>query len=47
VLGRGVRDSGVQVVAAHGLTLEEVRYPPDAELALRAGETRRVRTLPA
>ena len=30
---------------AHGLTLEEVGYPPDAELAARAAETRAVRSL--
>ena len=31
--------------AAHGLCLEEVSYPPDAELEARAVLTRRVRTL--
>ena len=31
---------------AHGLTLEEVGYPPDAELAARARTSRAVRTLP-
>ncbi|GAB3495968.1 tRNA pseudouridine(38-40) synthase TruA [Nocardiopsis coralliicola] len=45
VLEAGVRDSSVHVVAAHGLTLEEIAYPPDADLALRARLTRRVRTL--
>lgn len=45
VLRRGVRDAGVTVVRPHGLTLEEVRYPPDAELATRARSTRRVRSL--
>jgi tRNA pseudouridine38-40 synthase len=45
VLDTGVRDSGVLVVPAHGLCLEEVRYPPEAELAARAEVTRRVRTL--
>ncbi|MCA2224494.1 tRNA pseudouridine synthase A [Nonomuraea aurantiaca] len=45
VLGRAVRDSGVHVAPAHGLCLEEVSYPPDAELAARALATRRVRTL--
>ncbi|TDC99558.1 tRNA pseudouridine(38-40) synthase TruA [Nonomuraea deserti] len=44
VLGRAVRDSGVHVAPAHGLCLEEVGYPPDAELAARAEATRRVRT---
>ena len=34
------RGEGVHVVAAHGLTLEEVGYPPDAELAARAVQTR-------
>lgn len=43
VLAAGVRDSAVHVVGPHGLTLEEVRYPPDAELAERAAATRRVR----
>ncbi|GAA3120785.1 tRNA pseudouridine(38-40) synthase TruA [Planomonospora alba] len=44
VLARAVRDSGVHVAPAHGLCLEEVRYPEDAELARRAAMTRRVRT---
>ncbi|TDE48005.1 tRNA pseudouridine(38-40) synthase TruA [Nonomuraea mesophila] len=44
VLTRAVRDSGVHVAPAHGLCLEEVGYPPDAELAARAEATRRVRT---
>ncbi|WP_326826983.1 tRNA pseudouridine synthase A [Streptosporangium sp. NBC_01756] len=45
VLTRAVRDSGVHVAPAHGLCLEEVRYPEPEEFARRAGETRRVRTL--
>jgi len=45
VLAGGVRNSAVNVVRPHGLTLEEVGYPPDAALALRAREARRVRTL--
>ncbi|MDA0634467.1 tRNA pseudouridine(38-40) synthase TruA [Nonomuraea sp. MCN248] len=45
VLAAGVRDTGVHVAPAHGLCLEEVRYPPDEELAARATTTRRVRTL--
>ncbi|GAA3422872.1 tRNA pseudouridine(38-40) synthase TruA [Streptosporangium nondiastaticum] len=45
VLTRAVRDSGVRVAPAHGLCLEEVRYPEPGELARRAKETRRVRTL--
>ncbi len=47
VLARAVRDSGVNVAPAHGLCLEEVGYPPVAELARRAAQTRRVRTLSA
>ncbi|AEH11206.1 MULTISPECIES: tRNA pseudouridine(38-40) synthase TruA [Protofrankia] len=43
VLARGVRDPAVTVAAPHGLTLVEVRYPPDAELAARAAVTRAVR----
>lgn len=46
VLGAGVRDSSVHVVGPHGLSLEEVRYPADEELAERASATRRVRELP-
>lgn len=45
VLGGGVRDSSVAVVAAHGLTLEEVGYPADDELAAQAEAARRVRTM--
>ncbi len=45
VLAAGVRDPRVQVVAPHGLTLEEVRYPPDADLAARASTTRARRTV--
>ncbi|MCB7136747.1 tRNA pseudouridine(38-40) synthase TruA [Cellulosimicrobium marinum] len=37
------RDGGAGVVPAHGLVLEEVTYPPDAELALRAEQIRAVR----
>ena len=40
VLAARVRDPAVTVVPPHGLTLEEVAYPPDADLATRAGETR-------
>jgi tRNA pseudouridine38-40 synthase len=43
VLLAGVRDPAVQVAPALGLTLEEVRYPDDAELAQRAEVTRRPR----
>jgi tRNA pseudouridine38-40 synthase len=45
VLSAGVRDSAVQVMPAHGLSLEEVTYPDAALLAVRAQETRRVRVL--
>ncbi|MDQ3988701.1 MAG: tRNA pseudouridine(38-40) synthase TruA [Actinomycetota bacterium] len=38
------RSSEVQVAPAHGLTLVEVTYPPDAELAARAETTRAVRS---
>ncbi|GEL47457.1 tRNA pseudouridine synthase A [Cellulomonas hominis] len=40
----GRRDPGSAVVAAHGLTLEEVVYPPDAELAARQVRTRAPRS---
>ena len=40
VLGAGTRDPAVTVVPPHGLTLEEVAYPPDAELAARADQAR-------
>jgi tRNA pseudouridine38-40 synthase len=40
----GRRDPGSAVVAAHGLTLEEVVYPPDAELAERQLRTRAMRS---
>jgi tRNA pseudouridine38-40 synthase len=45
VLAVGVRDSSVHVVRPHGLTLEEVAYPPDGELAARNTRARRRRTL--
>ncbi|WP_018657560.1 tRNA pseudouridine(38-40) synthase TruA [Actinomadura flavalba] len=44
VLSARVRDSSVNVAPAHGLTLEEVRYPDAENLAQRAQQTRRVRT---
>ncbi|GAA0599574.1 tRNA pseudouridine(38-40) synthase TruA [Actinomadura livida] len=47
VLAARVRDSAVNVAPAHGLSLEEIRYPGDDGLARRAQETRRVRTLAA
>ena len=40
VLTAGVRDAAAAVVEPHGLTLEEVVYPPDDELAARAERTR-------
>ncbi|HEX8498409.1 MAG TPA: tRNA pseudouridine synthase A, partial [Actinomycetales bacterium] len=45
VLLGGRRDAGVDVVAARGLTLEQVEYPPDGELAARAVQARAVRRL--
>lgn len=45
VLARGVRDPRVQVMPAHGLTLEEVVYPPEGDLAVRAAQARAVRSL--
>lgn len=45
VLTAGARDPRVRVMPAHGLSLEEVTYPPDAELAERAREARATRTL--
>ncbi len=47
VLAARVRDSAVNVAPAHGLSLEEITYPQDEDLAQRAQETRRVRTLMA
>jgi tRNA pseudouridine38-40 synthase len=40
LLAAGLRDPGAGVAPARGLTLEEVSYPDDAELALRAQLTR-------
>ena len=40
-----VRDPSVPVLPPGGLTLEEVGYPPDAELAARALEARNTRSL--
>jgi tRNA pseudouridine38-40 synthase len=45
VLAAATRDPSVAVVPAHGLTLEEVGYPPDDELAAQAEAARSVRTL--
>jgi tRNA pseudouridine38-40 synthase len=47
VLAARVRDSSVNVAPALGLSLEEIRYPDDEDMAHRAQETRRVRTLNA
>lgn len=47
VLAARVRDPAVQVAAPHGLCLEQVRYPPDEELAARADLTRRRRVAAA
>ena len=43
MLAAGQRDSAIIVAPAHGLTLEEVAYPPDDELAARAEATRNKR----
>jgi len=40
ILAARRRDSRVQVLPAHGLTLEEVGYPPDDALAARAEQAR-------
>ena len=39
ILRAAVRSSSVPVVHAHGLTLEEVGYPPDDELEARTAQT--------
>lgn len=39
ILAAGERDPAVAVVHAHGLTLEEVAYPADGELAARTQQT--------
>ncbi len=41
----GVRDPRVTVMPAHGLTLEEIRYAPDDQVAVRAAQARSVRTV--
>lgn len=40
VLAARARDPRVQVLPAHGLTLEEVGYPPDEQLGARAQQAR-------
>jgi tRNA pseudouridine38-40 synthase len=46
ILDAAVRTSAFKVMPAKGLTLVEVGYPPDAELAARAEQTRGKRSLP-
>ncbi|MET7763075.1 tRNA pseudouridine(38-40) synthase TruA [Streptomyces sp. NPDC005393] len=46
VLSAAVRDSAVHVVRPHGLTLEEVGYPADDQLAARNRASRNKRSLP-
>jgi tRNA pseudouridine38-40 synthase len=43
VLAGRDRSAAARVAAAHALTLEEVRYPPDADLFARVQQTRRRR----
>jgi tRNA pseudouridine38-40 synthase len=43
LLTRNLRANDVLVAPAHGLSLVRVDYPPDSELAARAGVTRNVR----
>jgi tRNA pseudouridine38-40 synthase len=45
VLAAGGRERSVPWMQAHGLTREEVAYPPDDELAAQAEAARTVRTL--
>ena len=47
VLAARLRDAAVVVMPPHGLSLEEVVYPPDDALASRAHESRAVRSLDA
>lgn len=44
VQGKLVRDSGIQVMPAAGLTLEQVGYPADDDLAARAEQARNRRS---
>jgi tRNA pseudouridine38-40 synthase len=46
VMRTAVRDPAVAVMPPHGLSLEEVTYPPDVQLAERARQARAVRSLP-
>jgi tRNA pseudouridine38-40 synthase len=45
ILAAGVRDPRITVLPAHGLTLEQVGYPPPERLAERAEQARSPRTL--
>ncbi|MDR1238070.1 MAG: tRNA pseudouridine(38-40) synthase TruA [Propionibacteriaceae bacterium] len=45
MLDRDERCGEITVMPAKGLTLEEVGYPPDAELAVRAAQARNLREL--
>lgn len=45
-MAAATRSSVVPVLPARGLTLEEVGYPPDDQLAARVSEARTLRTLP-
>lgn len=47
LLAARARDPRVTVARAHGLTLEEVGYPEDTQLAARARQSRAMRTLPS
>jgi len=47
VMTSRTRHSALTVMPPHGLTLEEVGYPPDEDLATRADQARSVRSLPA
>ncbi len=46
LLTLGQRAGDVTVLPAHGLTLEEVGYPADPDLAARAAAARTIRSLP-
>ena len=45
VLAGRQRDPAVLVVPAHGLTLEQVAYPPASELATQAAAAKTLRSL--
>lgn len=45
VAGADARAQSIAVAPAHGLTMESVTYPADADLAARAEQTRGMRTL--